>query len=139
MAHPMADTIQIEYDVLGMGPTLSVRLHSRTDYKRLCAIIRSQITGQNVAPGVRCAELGGAGGASIRFEVDNALKSQDNRSLIESLPNGVIRIHWRNTADDWDDVLACLQCFADGGSGHQYLTREGMDSCVVMVSYRERS
>jgi hypothetical protein len=119
------------------GPTIRIDSQSREDLAAVGQLFRRLASGA-----VQEADFGQALGCrldSIGLLMVRSVKSRRPKALeLQYFTAGQPAFDWSNTGEEWleeaekVDVLA-----AADSSGHQYLTREGVDDAVVELCFRE--
>lgn len=77
-------------------------------------------------------------------ELNLRVDSKSNKSMFTSITVKRVKIKkvkiifdWSNSLNGWDDCVGLLEGFREESPGHQYLSNEGFDDALIVVSYLE--
>ncbi len=119
------------------GPTLRIDTHDPEELRKVVELFEALATQATEEVDVLRSVIAEAGGVS------RLLMSRVSKSRLKTLTAGALgpqgtELRWSGTSEYWQECLEKAQVLvADGESGHQYLTIEGVDDVLVELCYLE--
>lgn len=113
------------------GPTIFLKLESDAAVRWLHDLMLSMVnsTESRDLTSESIAQFRGID----RLELRSAFKAEKHLLRVRDR----FSFLWCGSADYWRRTAGLLEPFLGGKTGHQYLTREGIDDAVLEVSFRE--
>jgi hypothetical protein len=132
-----SDHIQVDYYDGAYGPTILIIANQQSSRLAIRDLLLAMSEGRHAQ--VDFTQIGGVRVLSplsliLRFEENQ----RTGKSLILKSLNPSAAFEWSQTSADWKYCYDLVDVLArDSRPGHQYLTHEGVDDALVIISHGE--
>ncbi|MEM7479680.1 MAG: hypothetical protein AAF481_00780 [Acidobacteriota bacterium] len=129
-------TISIDFYEGAYGATLRIKLHEVRDLETVVEMFSALAAGRKLT--IDLLEDCSAQVTGIsNFTLLRVRKPLEKRLRVEGSLDQEAEVVWEATSEEWENCLGLTNAFKIERSGHQYLTAEGVDDALVVLSFRE--
>jgi len=125
-----------EFGEGAFGPTILLKLLSERSAEWLRSTFTRLAENPDVTPdlaGEPLVEIGGVRSLVLR----HTSQAEDVVLRQVPAPDGGLDFVWETDSESWAFAAGLMEPFVTGRTGHQYLTREGIDAALIEVSFGE--
>jgi hypothetical protein len=125
----------VDYYMGAYGPTLRFDATTPEDLALIRETIGALLTGRSKEIDISSdPRFSLSRFAFLKLRIGKSGDEKHLRKLESAQGKGFV---WELDSDGWRDCLDLIEGLFEGGPGHQYLTREGVDDALVELAYKE--
>jgi hypothetical protein len=124
-----------DYGLGAYGPTIILKLMSRRSAGWLHGVLAGLAEDGGMVDLAAAGEVRLHGVRSLKLR--RVVHARDVALRGPSAPVSDAEFEWELDQDGWTFAAGLLEPFLQGKTGHQYLTREGLDAALIEVTFGE--